>query len=64
MKIYRCYFEFRQHNSVVDSEKGLAVFRDGFWLSEDGKLAVENCLPCKYWIPPHKIIYIEVVKET
>lgn len=34
---------------------------DGFWV--DDNFQFSNSLDCRFWIPPHQILYVEKVKE-
>ena len=59
---YDCHFKCvplgldRWH--TVTSEKGIAFFKDGFWLDKDFE-KYDGIGDCKYWIAPSQIEYIE-----
>lgn len=53
MTKYLCKFKLNGTLYETTSEKGIAVFQDGFWIDEDFEYTVGS--NCKMWIPPHKI---------
>lgn len=58
---YICEFIFKGEVYVVYSENGIRFFTDGFWVNEN--LMLTTGVGAKYWIPPHKINYIEIYEE-
>jgi hypothetical protein len=59
--LYRCEFSFKvpglpAADYHVSSDKGIAYFKDGFWVDQNLKLNVAS--KSRYWIPPHAIRYI------
>jgi hypothetical protein len=57
MKIkYWCYYTFQGKREMTSSENGLQVFRDGFWINNEGDFTTGE--DAKIWIPPSKIDYI------
>ncbi len=58
--IYICEFEFKGQTLQARSDKGSNMFKDGFWIND--KLKYAFGIGAKFWIPPHKISYIEVVR--
>ena len=61
MNEYRCVFVFRGEEFSSYSKRGLDAFYDGFWIND--KLETSVGEDVRYWIPPHKIEYIEKVPE-
>lgn len=66
MKIrYRCEFVFalfgRDVNRCVYSKKGIDIFKDGFWITENYHFTQGS--DAKYWVPPSKIRYISKDEE-
>ena len=60
MWTYRCYFSFRGNPLAVDSDEGVASFKEGFWITGTGQFT--KGADCQYWIPPHAIWYIEKIE--
>lgn len=59
MFTYECVFDFEAKYIRVRSEKGIAVFSQGFWINAEHEYTVgEDCL---WWIPPHRVLYIKKV---
>ena len=52
---YRCEFLFQEQHLTAYSS-GLAAFRDGFWINSD--LKYTDGSDVRYWIPPHRILFI------
>ena len=59
--VYICIFVFKGEIYYTYSDRGIHVFREGFWVNEN--LNLTDSLDMKYWIPPHKINYIEKYEE-
>ncbi len=57
MTTYRCYFEWNGKSRWVESDNGPSAFTGGFWINEDS--ALTTGMDAKYWIPPHRIKYVE-----
>lgn len=57
MTRYWCYFEFKDDNHVLFADR-LDAFKDGFWLTKEPLILTQGS-NAHYWIPPHKIKYIE-----
>ncbi len=57
MTTYRCYFEWNGKSRWVEGLRGQTEFSEGFWIDEEGALAFGR--EAKYWIPPHRIQYVE-----
>lgn len=59
MTKYVCKFKINGTTYEAISDRGIGVFKEGFWIDEDNELTVLS--ECKTWIPPHKIEYITKV---
>ena len=59
--VYICIFVFKGETYATYSDYGVHVFRKGFWVDEN--LVQTFTSTAKYWIPPHKINYIEKYEE-
>ncbi len=57
---YICIFEFKGRELQAESSEGAWVFKQGFWIN--GDLQYTGNSDSRFWIPPHKISYIEYVK--
>jgi hypothetical protein len=58
---YLCYFEFRGQDWTAASSCGPRVFREGFWIDENCQYTTG--MDAKFWIPPHKIHYVEAIRS-
>jgi hypothetical protein len=56
MTQYRCEFKFDNLRLFVESSEGIAVFKDGFWITSAFEYPAGS--NGYYWIPPHAILYI------
>lgn len=54
---YRITFEFMDQRHTITTDRGIWVARDGFWLDSNMKYAAGSDV--KYWIPPHRVLFIE-----
>ena len=61
---YKCIFEFKALQSkFLETISGrFSDFQDGFWLDEECEYT-DDYSKWKYWIPSHKIQYIEKMDE-
>lgn len=46
----------------ISSANGIYEFKDGFYV--DGEYELSTFKDAKYWVPPHKIEYIEIQREV
>lgn len=58
-----CYFEWENEKHVASSNYKMEDFTEGFWLSKELKFTYESNKKARYWIPPHRIFYIEKTLE-
>ena len=62
--IYRCAYSpphrKLESTAYVDSEGGIADFKDGFWITKNGKFT--KGAHCVFWIPPSSIQYVVKIK--
>lgn len=61
MTVYRCCFTFHGLPRMVESPKGLAVFKDGFWITVDGQIS--NGADAHAYILPHMITVLVKVEQ-
>lgn len=54
--VYRCEFDFKGAQRTVRSDRGIETFKDGFWVDDHFRLTTGS--DCRFWVPPHCILYI------
>lgn len=59
---YKCIFEFRKHKKLEITSARFTDFIDGFWITKEWLFTCEYQKQ-KFWIPAHKIQYIEKYEE-
>lgn len=57
MKVYQCWFIFKDTTCVVVGREGVGEFKDGFWIT--GNMKLTKGADSQYWIPPSQLIRIE-----
>lgn len=62
MITYICKFTLSGTTYRIVSTSGLYLFIHGFYLDTDFELS--SNMNAKYWVPPHKIDYIEIRREN
>ena len=55
---YTCWFWFGEYYLDASTDKGIAEFKDGFWINADKRLSKASDI--KHWIPPSKIDFVTV----
>ena len=58
---YLCKFKLNGTTYETVSSRGIFDFDKGFWVDEDFELTLGS--KCKWWIPPHKVEYVEKIVE-
>ena len=58
---YRCWFKLDGSKFCTDCDKGVAIFKDGFWVGEDCEITFAD--GAAFWIPPSALLHIEKVYE-
>lgn len=64
---YQCTFNFYvegAHKEVrtVVTIMGMGYFKDGFWVTFDGKLS-PLLVQSDYWVPPSQILYVKILED-
>ena len=68
MSTYRVHFRFGSKDMSIDSKclpepyQDFETFKHGFWVTRDMFWSAPGGEDAKYWIPHHKIEYVEKVE--